>query len=106
MCQVWCSSIQGIYARLTRGVHLPWVYVNCLYIERSAMRCTKFGVVVFKASVFNCGSGPSAIGICELSIYREICHEMCQVLCSGDQGIYAQLTVGGTKLPFLTTGHQ
>ena len=48
MCQVWCSSIAGIYARL-EGVSLPCVYVHCskyIYIYRSAMRCAKFGVAV------------------------------------------------------------
>ena len=30
--QVWCSSIQGIYAQLTGGVNLLWVYVHCSII--------------------------------------------------------------------------
>ena len=46
----WCSGIQGIYAL-------------SIYIYRSA-----FGVIVFKASMLDCG-GPSAMGICALSIY-------------------------------------
>ena len=33
MCQVWCSGIQGIYAQLTGGVNLPWVYALSIYIE-------------------------------------------------------------------------
>ena len=53
MCKVWCSSIQGIYAQLPWEFHLPWVYVHCLYIYRSAMRCAKFGVVVFKTSMLD-----------------------------------------------------
>ena len=59
MCQVWCSNIQGIYAEL-QGGNLSWVYVHCsiyiyiyIYIYRSAMRCAKCGVVVFKASILN-----------------------------------------------------
>ena len=56
------------------------------------MRCVKSGVAVFKASMLNWLGGPSAIGICIIYIYMEICHEMCQVWCSGIQGIYSQLT--------------
>ena len=32
------------------------------------------------------------------SIYREICHEMCQVWCSGIQGIYSQLAGGQSAM--------
>ena len=46
-----------------------------LYIDiyRSAIRCAKFGVGVFKASLLDCKEGPSAMGICALFyiyIYR------------------------------------
>ena len=34
ICQVWCSSSQGIYAQLTGGgVNLPWVYKHCAMYE-------------------------------------------------------------------------
>ena len=52
MCQVWCSSIQGVNAQLTGG-SICHGYMHCLYIERSAMRCAKFGVVVFNASMLD-----------------------------------------------------
>ena len=53
MCQVWCSSIQGIYAQLL-GVSICHGYMCIvLYINRSAIRCAKFGVAVFKASMFD-----------------------------------------------------
>ena len=38
------------------------------------------------------------MGICALSIYIEICHEMHQVWCSGIIGIYAQLTGGPSAM--------
>ena len=38
---------------------------------RSAIRCAKFGVAVFKASMLNCKGGQSTMGICALFyIYR------------------------------------
>ena len=51
ICQVWCSSIQGIYALLTGkgGVNLPCKYVHCAISARSA----KFGVKICKASMLN-----------------------------------------------------
>ena len=52
MCQVWYSSIQSIYAQLTGG-SIWHGYMHCLYIYRSAMRCAKFGVAVFKASMLD-----------------------------------------------------
>ena len=58
------------------------------------MRCAKFGIAVFNASMLNYLGGPSAMVIYALSIYRGICHEMCQVWCSGIQDIYAQLGEG------------
>ena len=45
--------MEDIYAQLTEGVHLPQVYVHCLYIYRSSMRCAKLGVAVFKASILD-----------------------------------------------------
>ena len=33
ICQVWCSGIQGIYARLTGGLDLAYVYVHCAIYE-------------------------------------------------------------------------
>ena len=38
---------------LNWGVHLPWLYMHCLYIERSDMRCAKFPAAVFKASILD-----------------------------------------------------
>ena len=76
------------------GVHLTWVYLHCLYIYRSAMRCAKFGVAVLKASMLDSQRVPSAMGICALFIYIEICHYKCTVWCSGIQGIYARFTGG------------
>ena len=36
------------------GVNLPQVYVHCsIYIHRSGIRCAKFGVAVFKASMLD-----------------------------------------------------
>ena len=49
MCQVWCSSIQGIYAQFG-GQSAIGIY-TLFYIYRSA----KFGVAVFKASMLNWG---------------------------------------------------
>ena len=41
------------------------------YIYRSAIRCAKFGVAVFKASMLDCNGGQAVIGICALLyIYR------------------------------------
>ena len=58
----------------------------------------KFGVVVFKAYVLNCGGiGVNLPWYMCIVLYIEICHEMCQVWCSGMQGIYAWL-VGGHLL--------
>ena len=52
--------------------------------------------MVLQRSMLDCG-GQSAIGICTLFyIYIDL-HEMCQVWCSGIQGIYAQLL--GVNLP-------
>ena len=46
---LWCSGLQGMYDQLTRGVHLPCVYVHCAI----SARADKFGVVVFKASMLD-----------------------------------------------------
>ena len=88
-----CSSMQGIYAWMTGEDYawMHWVYVHCLYIYRSVMTCAKSGVAVFKASMLD-WLGVHLPWVYALSIYIEICHEMCQVWCSGIQGIYAQLT--------------
>ena len=68
ICQVWCSGMQGIYAQL-RGVHLPWVYETLFYIYRSAMRCAKFVVVVFKASILNWLGGSICYGYMCIVLY-------------------------------------
>ena len=83
MCQVWCSSIAGIYSQLEGLVchgylcivlymKLIWCHgfaeiyallergqsaigiCALFYIYRSAMRCAKFGIVVCKTSMVNC----------------------------------------------------
>ena len=60
MWQVWCSSIQGIYAQLQGGQStmgicaLFYIYIYIyIYIYRSAMRCAKFGVVVLQTSMLD-----------------------------------------------------
>ena len=60
MCQVWCSSIQGISVQLG-GQSAMGIY-ELFYTYRSA----KFGVVVFKASMLDWLGGQSAMGICAL----------------------------------------
>ena len=68
--QVWGSSMQGIYAQLMGGSICHGYMCIVLYIERSAIRCVKFGVVVFKASLSDWG-GQLAMGIYALFyIYR------------------------------------
>ena len=57
MCQVWCSSIQGIYAQL-KGAICHGIYALC-YIRNL------FGVMVLQRSLLN-SWGQSAIGICAL----------------------------------------
>ena len=55
MCQVWFSSIQGIYARLEQeGQCAIGICVFVLYIERYTITCAKFDVAVFKASMLDC----------------------------------------------------
>ena len=57
MCQVWCSSMQGIYSRLQAGQSAMGVCaLSYIYIYRSAMRCAKFGVAVLQTCVLNWGS--------------------------------------------------
>ena len=78
MCQVWCSSIEGIYARL-KGVSichgyicivlymkLPWCNGFAEICARSAIRCAKCDVAVLKASMLNWRGCQSAMGICAL----------------------------------------
>ena len=48
-----CSGIQGIYAQLTGGRSTMDICALSIYIERSAMRCAKAGVAVFKASMLD-----------------------------------------------------
>ena len=90
VCQVLCTSIQGISAPLPGG---PSAKV-CL--------SAKFCVAVFKASILNSLGGPSAkVGLSAkfcvvvfkasilISTGQFICQSMfvCQVLCSGIQGM-------------------
>ena len=69
--------------------------MHCFIYIDLAISCAKFGVVVFKASMLDWREQTLAIGICALFyIYIYICQELCQVWCSGIQGIYAQLKGG------------
>ena len=68
VCQVWCSSIQGIYSQFMGG---PLAKVGL---------SANFGVLVFKASLLYHPGG---------SIYQSMF--VCQVLCTNIQGIYALL---------------
>ena len=72
VCQVSCTGIQGIYPLNLGG--------QSAKVGSSA----KFGVAIFKASILD------SLGGC-------ICQSMfiCQVLCTGIQGIYA-LLIGGS----------
>ena len=81
---IWCSDIQGMYVQLTGGVHLSCIYVHCAISARAA----KFGVAVFKASIFFEGEGSAS-----RSDY------ICQVWCSGMEGTYAQLQ--GVNVPWV-----
>ena len=45
---------QGIYVQLKGAICHGYMCI-VLYIYRSAMRCAKFGVAVFKASILNWG---------------------------------------------------
>ena len=64
MCQVWCSSIQGIYARVTEGQSAMGIYA-LFYIYRSA----KFGVMVFKASMLDWPGGSICHGYICIGLY-------------------------------------
>ena len=46
---IWCNGFAEIYAQLEEGVLISYGYI--FYIYRSAMRCAKFGILVFKASL-------------------------------------------------------
>ena len=54
MCQVWCSSMQGIYAQLKGAICHGYMCI-VLYVYRSAMTCAKFAVVVLQACMLNWG---------------------------------------------------
>ena len=73
-CQVWCSSIQGIYSRFTGGPSAKVCSTAkfCVPVFKASLLCylggplakegssAKFGVVVFKASILNSWGGPLA----------------------------------------------
>ena len=76
MCQVWCSSIQGIYAQLgvsiCHGYMCIVLYMKLIWCNgfaeiyaRSAMRCAKCGVAVLEASMLD-WECQSAMDICAL----------------------------------------
>ena len=94
ICQFWCTGIQGIYA-LFIGVGSIWpkyVHLPILVYWYSRHLCSitlggplakvclsaKFGVAVFKASILD------SLGV---SIGQS--RFICQILCTGIQGIYA-----------------
>ena len=54
------------------------------------MRCAKFGVVVFKASMVNC-RGQSAMGICTLFYIYRSAMRCAKFFCSSITGIYSCL---------------
>ena len=58
-----CSSIQGIYAWLEGDIGICALFD----IHRSAIRCAKIGVAVFKASMLDWLGGPSAFYVYALS---------------------------------------
>ena len=82
MCQVWCSSIQGIYARLEEGGQSAIGICALFYIYRSAIRCAKFGVAACKASMLNCRGA-----ICHM--YMCIVLYMNLIWCNGFVEMYA-----------------
>ena len=71
-----CSGMQCIYARFTRGVYLPSIYMHC---TRSSSRCSGMqGIYAWLT-----GGSRSSSGCCSM------------------QGIYAQLTGGFICLPYI-----
>ena len=74
ICQVLCTGIQGIYALLIGGIHLPkYVYLPSIVDQYSKLysqfwwgpsakvgSSANFGVLVFKASLLDYPGGPSA----------------------------------------------
>ena len=52
---MWCNGFPKIFAQLEEGVGSISHGYMCivLYISRSASRSSRFGVVVFKASMFD-----------------------------------------------------
>ena len=87
MCQVWCSSMQGIYARLKGAICHGYMCI-VLYIYRSGMRCAKCGVAVLKASMLDWG-----VSICHG--YMCIVLYMKFIWCNGFAQMYVQLGEGG-----------
>ena len=69
ICQVWCSSIQGIYAQLMGGQSAMGIYA-LFYIYRPA----KFGVGVFKISMLDClgVNLPWVYVHCSIYIYMDL----------------------------------
>ena len=68
---ILCNGFAEIYAQLEGSGGQSAIGICAffyIYIYRSAMRCSKFGVLVFKASMLNWKGGGCqfAIGICAL----------------------------------------
>ena len=78
----WCNAFAEIYAQLDWGCQSAIGICAVFYIYRSAIRCTKFGVVVFKASILNWRRG----SICHM--YMCIVLYMKVIWCNGFAEIY------------------
>ena len=52
-----CNGMQGLCAQLTRGVHLPSIYIWLIYIYICMVLDVALSVVVCKPSVLNCLGG-------------------------------------------------
>ena len=67
MKHIRCNGFAEIYAQLEGGQSAIGICaLFYIYIYRSAIRCAKFGVVVFKASMLKCWGCQSAMDICAL----------------------------------------
>ena len=101
MCQVLCSGITGMYARLGVSIchgylcivlymKLIWWNGFAVICARSGMRCAKCGVAVLKASMLNWG-----VSICHGYMYIVLYMKL--IWYNGFAEIYAQLE--GVNLP-------
>ena len=91
-----CSLIQGIYARLTGGVHLPSIYRHC---TRCSSGCSGMQGICAQMT----GGLGLAVGlvVCRASMLDRMGGSTSSGGCSSMQGIYAQLTVGSICLLYI-----